>query len=121
MDDYNVGIATAIFRKNIINDLPNIFDERFSILGDFDFFLKLSKSYYYHYINTPLAYYRIHERNFSSINSEQGMKEWDIWFNENKNNISFKKLNKIKKQISLRKLLYFKFKKDYKNCYKMYC
>lgn len=119
LDDYNVGIITAIFRKKIIDDLNNIFDERFSILGDFDCFLKLSKSYYYHYINTPVAYYRIHDKNFSSINSKKGMEEWDIWFEENKNNINTQKLNKIKKQINVRKLLYFKFKKDYKNCYKI--
>ena len=47
------------------------------------------------------------------------MEEWDIWFKENENRIDSKKLNKIKKKISYRKLLYFKFKKDYKNCYKI--
>jgi len=119
LDEYNVGIITAVFRKNIINDLPNVFDERFSIIADFDFFLKLSKSHYFHYISTPLAYYRIHDKNFSSINSEKEMMEFEIWSNENKDKISYKKLNKIHKRMSLRKLLNFKFKKDYKNCYKI--
>ena len=117
MDDYNVGIITTVFRRNIINNLPKMFDERFSIIGDFDFFLKLSKSYYFHYINTPLAYYRIHDKNFSSVFKEKEMEEFDIWLNENKNNISSKKLDKISKKISLRKLLHFKFKRDYKNCF----
>ena len=45
------------------------------------------------------------------------MEEFDIWLNENKNNISSKKLDKISKKISLRKLLHFKFKRDYKNCF----
>ena len=45
LDEYNVGIITAVFRKNIINDLSKVFDERFSIIGDFDFFLKLSKKH----------------------------------------------------------------------------
>ena len=53
LDEYNVGIITVIFRKKIIKDLSKIFDERFSIIGDFDFFLKLSKSYYFHYIDVP--------------------------------------------------------------------
>jgi len=119
LDEYNVGIITAVFRKNIINDLPNVFDERFSIIGDFDFFLKLSKKHYFHYIDIPLAYYRIHEKNFSSIYKEKEMEEFNIWASENKNNISIKKLKKMKKKISLRELLHFKFNKDYNNCYKI--
>ena len=119
LDEYNVGIITAIFRKNIINDFPNVFDERFSIIGDFDFFLKLSKKHYFHYIDIPLAYYRIHEKNFSSIYKEKEMEEFNIWASENKNNISIKKLEKMKKKISLRELLHFKFNKDYNNCYKI--
>ena len=119
LDEYNVGIITAVFRKNIINDLPKVFDERFSIIGDFDFFLKLSKKHYFHYIDIPLAYYRIHEKNFSSIYKEKEMEEFNIWASENKNNISIKKLKKMKKKISLRELLHFKFNKDYNNCYKI--
>ena len=119
LEEYNVGIITAIFRKNILKDLTKIFDERFSIIGDFDFFLKLSKKHYFHYVDTPLAYYRIHNKNFSSIHKEKEMDEFNIWLHENKNNISSKKLKKIKKKISLRKLLHFKFNKDYKNCYKI--
>ena len=88
LDEYNVGIITAIFRKNIIKSLSKIFDERFSIIGDFDFFLKLSKKHYFHYISIPLAYYRIHDKNFSSIYKEKEMDEFNIWANENKNNIS---------------------------------
>jgi len=119
LEDYNVGIITAVFRKNIIKNLSKIFDERFSIIGDFDFFLKLSKKHYFHYIDTPLAYYRIHDKNFSSIYKEREMDEFNIWVNENKNNISFEKLKKMKKKISLRKLLHFKFNKDYINCGKI--
>ena len=119
LDEYNVGIVTTIFRKKIINHFPKVFDERFSVIGDFDFFLKLSQSHYFHYIDAPLAYYRIHEKNFSSIYKEKEMEEFNIWANENRNNISFRKLRKIKKMISLRKLLHFKFNKDYNNCYKI--
>ncbi len=119
LEEYNVGIITAVFRKNIIKDLTKIFDERFSIIGDFDFFLKLSKKHYFHYIDVPLAYYRIHDKNFSSIYKEKEMDEFNIWVNENKNNIGFEKLKKMGKKISLRKLLHFKFNKDYNNCYKI--
>ena len=116
LDDYNVGIITTVFRKSIIKDLEKIFDERFSIIGDFDFFLKLAKSNYFHYINEPLAYYRIHKENFSTVFKEKEMQEFDTWLSENKNNINSEKLKKISRKISLRKLLHFKFNGDYKNC-----
>jgi len=119
LDEYNVGIITAIFRKNIIKNLPKVFDERFSVIGDFDFFLKLSKLHYFHYIATPLAFYRIHDQNFSSIYKEKEMDEFNMWAQDNKNNISYKKLKKMKNKISLRKLLHFKFNKDYSGCYKI--
>ena len=67
LHDYNVGIITTVFRRSIVSDLDKLFDDRFSIIGDFDFFLKLSKSYYFKYINKPLAYYRIHGNNFSTV------------------------------------------------------
>ena len=47
------------------------------------------------------------------------MDEFNIWVNENKNNISFEKLKKMKKKISLRKLLHFKINKDSINCGKI--
>jgi len=119
LENYNVGIITAIFRKKAIINFNKIFDERFSIIGDFDFFLKLSKSNYFHYISTPLAYYRIHGGNFSSVYKKKEMIEYDLWLSENKNNISDKSLIKIKKKINLRKFLHFKFEKDYKNSLKI--
>jgi len=119
LDKYNVGIITTIFRKNILNNLSNFFDERFSIIGDFDFFLKLSKLHYFHYISTPLAYYRIHEKNYSSIFSGKEMEEFELWLDENKKHIDYKKLSKMHKRLKIRKLLNFKFKRDYKNCYKI--
>ena len=119
LDEYNVGIITVIFRKKIIKNLSKIFDERFSIIGDFDFFLKLSKSHYFHYISRPLSYYRIHDKNFSSVYKEKEMDEFNMWANENKNNIGPEKLRKMKNKISIRKLLHFKFNKDYNNCIKI--
>ena len=78
--------------------------------------MKLAKSNYFHYINEPLAYYRIHKENFSTVFKENEMQEFDTWLSENKNNINFEKLKKISRKISLRKLLHFKFNGDYKNC-----
>jgi len=119
LDEYNVGIITTIFRKDIIRSSKKIFDERFSIIGDFEFFLRLSKSHYFHYISTPLAYYRIHEKNFSSLNIEKELEEIDIWLEENKSEISKKQFTKIKRNTTIRKLLHLRFSKSYKDCFKI--
>ena len=47
------------------------------------------------------------------------MEEFNLWANDNKNNIDIKKIAKMKKKISLRKLLHFKFNKDYNKCFKI--
>tara|TARA_Y100000590_G_scaffold456107_1_gene605989 strand:+ start:9547 stop:10455 length:909 start_codon:yes stop_codon:yes gene_type:complete len=119
LNEYNLGIITAIFRKDIVKGLEKIFDERFSIIGDFDFFLKLSKDHYFHYIDVPLAYYRIHDKNFSSLYKEKEMDEFNIWATENTNDIDLSIIKRMKDKIALRKLLHFKFNKDYNNCYKV--
>ena len=67
----------------------------------------------------PLAYYRIHDKNFSSVYKEKEMDEFNIWAEENENNISIDKIKKIRKKISFRKFLHFKFNKDYINCFKI--
>ena len=47
------------------------------------------------------------------------MDEFELWLDENKNQIDYKKLNKMHNRLRVRKLLNFKFKQDYKNCYKI--
>jgi len=119
LDEYNVGIITVILRKKIIGHVSKIFDERFSIIGDFNFFLNLSKLHYFHYTETPLAYYRIHNKNFSSMYKEKELEEFNIWAQENKTNIESKKLEKIKKKISFRKFLHCRFNREYYECLKI--
>ena len=119
LEEYNIGIITTIFRKNIITSIKKIFDERFSIIGDFEFFLRLSKTHYFHYINIPLAYYRIHDKNFSSLHVEKELEEIDTWIVENKSYINKKQLSKIKKNATMRKLLHLRFNKNYKGCFKI--
>ena len=43
INNYNVGILTTVIRKKLYLKLKKSFDERFSIIGDFDLFLRLSK------------------------------------------------------------------------------
>ena len=101
--DYFVIISGIIFRKKIFLEYGN-FNENFNIIGDYDFVMRISKYCNAHGINLPLLNYRLHEKNFSKLNSKMFFDEYKIWFNKNNsienntdflNNIEFfkKKLN----------------------------
>ena len=119
LEEYNIGIITAIFRKSILKSLPKIFDDRFSIIGDFDLFLRMAKLHYFHYIHVPLASYRIHKKNLSNIYEEKEMDEINLWISENKNQSDIKNLNKLKRKTAARQLLHLKFNNNYRGCLKI--
>ena len=79
IEKYNVGLVSICLRKKIFDK----FDERFEIIGDFDFTLKLSKNNVFGVIYEPLSYYRFHEKNFSLLNKKKHFEELTIWYNEN--------------------------------------
>ena len=60
LKEYIVGILTVIIRKNYYLKLEKNFDEKFSFVGDFDLFLRLSKICMFESIQKPLAFYRLH-------------------------------------------------------------
>jgi glycosyltransferase involved in cell wall biosynthesis len=88
LKDYFLGIGTVIVRKEIFMKKKN-FDENFNIIGDFDFFTRISKSTYFAKIQDPLLIYRIHENSFSNKNYQMYINEFKLWlkkqklFNEN--------------------------------------
>ena len=63
LNDYNVGILSVLMNRKFF--LKNNFNQNYNIIGDFDFFLNLSIKENFHCIQKPLAYYRIHENNYS--------------------------------------------------------
>ena len=99
LDNYKVGINTVMVRKNIF--LNYKFKNDLNIIGDFDFFVKLSLRESFFCIQKPLGYYRIHENNFS--------KNYDIYLSEMKNWIN-NNHNFLKKKYSFKKLKYYCFK-----------
>jgi glycosyltransferase involved in cell wall biosynthesis len=82
--DYFIIISGVIFKKEIFLKL-GMFNEKFNIIGDYDFIMKISKLYNAHAISLPLLNYRVHQNNFSKLNSEMFYKEYNDWFNENLN------------------------------------
>jgi glycosyltransferase involved in cell wall biosynthesis len=68
LSNYYISFETAIFRKSTIgNDPQKWFPENFNICTDFDLFLKISHDFLLAYVDEPLAKWRIHEANLSSL------------------------------------------------------
>ena len=79
--NYNVGILTLMVNKSIVNKNQIQFDERFTIMGDLDFVLRLSRISIGIPIKFDLAIYRSHLENLSKKTSLT-VEERTIWANE---------------------------------------
>ena len=84
------------------------FNNSFNIIGDFDFFIRLSQRYKIGYLNQPLALYRIHDNNLSNKKLNLYIKELNYWISINKKKIiSFSNFVKFKYFVS--KLIFKKY------------
>ena len=113
---YNIGILTTIIRKKYYLELNKKFDERFSIIGDFDLFLRLSEICLFESIQTPLAYYRLHGKNLSIIHREKEIEELNLWLEENEHHLNKQDIKIIRNNIYQRKFVNFKILGKYKEC-----
>ena len=116
IDKYFVGILTIVMRKKFYLNLEKKFDERFSIIGDFDFFIRLSRICLFEAIQKPLASYRIHKNNLSKIKKNTEIEESEIWLEENKSNLSKYHVKKLENQIENKKFLNYKIHGKYRHC-----
>ena len=91
LNDYQIGILTVILKKKIFKKLK--FNSSYSIIGDFDFFVKASSSNKILSIQQPLAVYRVHKNNLSSKKLDLYLSEVKKWIKENNNKNKFKKYN----------------------------
>ncbi len=102
LNNYKLGILSVFMHKKLFKN--NKFNKRYNIIGDFDFFLKLSLKEKFYCIQEPLAFYREHETNFSK-KTNLFAQEMDYWIL--KNSSKFKKLNYSLKRF---KFNYYKLK-----------
>jgi glycosyltransferase involved in cell wall biosynthesis len=95
LQNYFLGIGTTIVRKTIFLKKNNNFDAEFNIIGDFDFFTRISKTTYFASIQKPLLIYRIHKESFSNKNYQMYIKELKLWLKKqklfNRNSVFFVK------------------------------
>jgi glycosyltransferase involved in cell wall biosynthesis len=61
INKYELPILSSVVKKKVFDQIK--FDNRFTIIGDFDFFFRLSLVRNISAIQEPLAYYRIHSFN----------------------------------------------------------
>jgi len=105
VNGYNIGMSAAMFRSSFVNNKSLLFDTRFSLIEDFNFFLKLTCVYKTYFVNLPLMSYRHHD-NQSSIS--------DKWVDEYE-----KMLTIIQADASSPLFPYYKEVKKYQDHYKI--
>ena len=112
LNNYTIGILTIMFDKKIIKNRS--FNPKLNIIGDFDLFINLSTKFKFHYIQKPLAVYRIHKHNLSSDKLDIYINELEEWININSKN----KLLKNHSFLKIKYLLYkLKIKYFFQKCF----
>jgi len=120
VNDYNVGIITTVIRKKIFLKLKKKFDQRYTHIGDFDLFLRLSKICEFRAIQEPTAIYRAHGKNLTTIDRYGSIKEFENWFKENKKNLNDIQLYGIKSLINYKKFIFYKLNCKFFNALKIF-
>lgn len=75
-----IGVSTLMIKRQIFNNIN--FENRFHIIGDYDFTLKAARLYNFYYISVPLLYYRWHGKNESIKKEELKINELKILYKE---------------------------------------
>lgn len=99
--NYRVALPTLFVNKRVF--LKEKFNKKYNIIGDFDFVVRISQKNFFACIQEPLAFYRMHENNYSIKNLETYTLELKEWIKDNKENLK-------KKNISTKSLLVLIYK-----------
>ena len=112
LKNYKIFILTVLAKRKIFH--KKMFNKKYDIIGDFDFFIRKSFKYHYSALQEPLAYYRHHSDNYSKKKIQLYYDELINWMNNFKVknfrynfNLSYvkKELFKTKIKIYINKLL----------------
>lgn len=79
LQQYSVALLTLIVRKSAFDSLSSSFNPGYHIIGDFDLVIRLASNWKLGRIDTPIAYYRIHENNETGRNQLRQIAELDDW------------------------------------------
>ena len=81
LQNYTIGILTVCLRRSLIEKYK--FNIRYNIIGDFDFFLRISCLHKIGCIQEALATYRVHDQNLSKIKIMTYIEELEYWIKKN--------------------------------------
>lgn len=70
-------------------------------------------------IQEPLAFYRLHGRNLSTLNKEREIEEVEMWLKENTSNLNDLQMKKLQKIVNYRKFVNCKIDGKYRECIDM--
>ena len=115
---YFVVISGLIVKKKVFIEDGN-FNEKFNIIGDLEFVMRIAKKRFAKSTQKPMVFYRHHDENYLKLNTEEfysELKSWieiqDINFRNNTNYfnnlLNFLKLNyeiKKRKRLNLLRLI----------------
>lgn len=79
---YTVAILTSCVKADVLKTIK--FNKNYNVIGDFDFFIKLSEENEIGYIHEPLASYRMHDNNYSKENLKTYIMELNSWMKDNR-------------------------------------
>ena len=91
INKFQMPILTTVIKKNIFKKMR--FDNRYTIIGDFDYFVRLSTIANIKGTQEPLACYRIHDSNLSTKKIDLNIKELESWIKEKTKYHEFKLIN----------------------------
>tara|TARA_A100001015_G_scaffold81798_1_gene90641 strand:- start:190 stop:993 length:804 start_codon:yes stop_codon:yes gene_type:complete len=110
LNKYKIGILAIMLKKKIFDKYK--FDKNYQIIGDFDFFIKLSMKHKFYCINASLSKYRIHSNNFTNKNLKIYIEEYKRWLKKNEYKLKKLKYNLVPLRYYILKLnLKYFFKK----------
>jgi|TARA_B100001093_G_C26654417_1_gene938991 glycosyltransferase involved in cell wall biosynthesis len=113
LDNYPICISTVLMKRNIFFKMKK-FDNKYEIIGDFDFIYRASKKYKFSAIQEPLAEYLIHQKSTTNKRLDLRVSEMNKWLYKNKNNKFFNQFQKINLKNQYFASSYFIINKKYK-------
>ena len=80
---YEIVLSTIMIKRNLLNKLKKPFNEKFHIISDFEFTLRLANITSFDHIKEPLTHRIWHGKNETILKRRAAVKEIETWVKEN--------------------------------------
>ena len=83
-----VSVQTILIRRKSLKSLK-IFDSSIDLISDMDFIIRFAYKNKFECVQDPVAYYRIHDENYSKVKAKEQIEQLKKWFEEIKDSKIF--------------------------------